>query len=46
MGFISRHAGVRGDVRYIINFNNSNDNTVQFGSFHFWRASLGVVLRP
>jgi hypothetical protein len=22
-----------------------NNNTVQFGSFHFWRASAGVVLR-
>lgn len=46
MGFFTRHARVRGDVRYFINFNDTADNTVQFGSFHFWRASLGVVLRP
>jgi hypothetical protein len=46
MGFFTRHAGVRGDVRYFINFNDTADKTVQFGSFHFWRASLGVVLRP
>jgi hypothetical protein len=45
-------AGVRGfcratrgcaATRYIIN--QRQDNTVQFGSFHFWRASVGVVLR-
>ena len=44
MGFVAEHVGIRGDVRYIINFNDNN-NTVQFGSFHFWRASVGVVLR-
>ena len=46
MGFFSRHGGVRGDVRYFRNFREeSATNTVQFGSFHFWRASLGVILR-
>jgi len=34
------------DVRYFRDFRESPPNTVQFGAFHFWRASLGVVLRP
>ncbi len=46
MGFFSEHAGIRGDVRYFRNFREAPPNTVQFGAFHFWRASLGVVLRP
>ncbi len=46
MGFFSDHAGFRGDVRYFRDFRESPPNTVQFGSFHFWRASLGIVLRP
>jgi hypothetical protein len=41
---VAEHVGIRGDVRYVVNFNDNN-NTVQFGSFHFWRASVGVVLR-
>jgi len=46
MGFFSDHAGFRGDVRYFRDFRESPPSTVQFGSFHFWRASLGIVLRP
>ena len=46
MGFLSEHAGIRGDVRYFHDFRETPPDTVQFGSFHFWRASLGVVLRP
>jgi hypothetical protein len=46
MGFFSDHAGFRGDVRYFRDFRDTPANTVQFGSFHFWRASLGIVLRP
>jgi outer membrane protein with beta-barrel domain len=45
MGYFSHHVGLRGDVRYIINFSDNN-NTVQFGQFHFWRGSIGIVLRP
>ena len=50
MGFLSDHVGLRGDVRYFRNFNDdSRIDTggvhVDFGSFHFWRASFGVVLR-
>jgi hypothetical protein len=46
MGFISQHVGLRGDVRYFRNLSgNSTLNNIDFGSFHFWRASIGVVLR-
>jgi hypothetical protein len=45
MGFLSNHVGVRGDVRYFRNLAENEANTVQFGGFHFWRASLGVVIR-
>jgi len=46
MGFFSDHAGIRGDVRYFRNLSDENStNTVQFGGFHFWRASFGVVIR-
>jgi hypothetical protein len=47
MGFTGRAIGVRGDVRYFRNL--VSDQTVapgniDFGAFHFWRASLGLVL--
>jgi len=46
MGFFSDHAGIRGDVRYFRNLSDENStSTVQFGGFHFWRASFGVVIR-
>ena len=49
MGYFSDHVGIRGDVRYFRNLKDNsgpNDFNVDFGSFHFWRASFGVVLRP
>jgi len=50
MGFLSDHVGLRGDLRYFRNFSdNSQINApgvnIDFGAFHFWRASFGVVLR-
>jgi hypothetical protein len=46
MGFLSDHVGLRGDVRYFRNLTGDNVlNNIDFGSFHFWRASFGVVLR-
>jgi hypothetical protein len=46
MGFLSQHVGLRGDVRYFRNLSgNSTINNIDFGGFHFWRASFGVVLR-
>ena len=46
MGFLSEHVGLRGDLRYFRNFRETPPDTLQFGAFHFWRASFGVVLRP
>ena len=48
MGFFGDHVGLRGDVRYFRDLHNnstSNSFNIDFGSFHFWRASIGVVLR-
>ena len=45
MGFMSQHVGLRGDVRYFRNLTGDTANNIDFGSFHFWRASFGVVLR-
>ena len=46
MGFLSQHVGVRGDVRYFRNVNSdSKIDNIDFGAFHFWRASFGIVLR-
>jgi len=51
MGFLSDHVGLRGDLRYFRTFNDNstisagNGVNIDFGSFHFWRASFGVVIR-
>jgi len=46
MGFMNNHVGVRGDVRYFHNFDDtSRINDINFGSMHFWRASFGFLLR-
>ena len=39
--------GVRADVRYfqdLVGTNVGNTTGIDFGSFHFWRASIGIVL--
>ena len=47
MRFFNAHVGLRGDVRYFrtINNNDSSIDNLDLGSFDFWRASVGVVLR-
>lgn len=48
MGYFADHVGVRGDLRYFRNFQDSGSNNplnLNIGTFHFWRASLGLVLR-
>jgi hypothetical protein len=45
MALPRRSVGVRGDVRYFRNLvNNATATSVDFGAFHFWRASIGLVL--
>jgi hypothetical protein len=39
--------GVRAEVRYfqdLVGTNNGNTAGIDFGSFHFWRASIGATL--
>lgn len=49
MGYFSDHVGIRGDLRYLRNIENNSSSITNInfdpGSFHFWRASVGVVIR-
>src|SRR6476620_10646339 len=49
MGYFSNHVGMRGDVRYMRTISDDNllDNglDINLGSFNFWRASIGLVIR-
>lgn len=40
-----RHFGVRGDLRYFRDLKKSGTSTtgVDFGSFHYWRGSVGLT---
>jgi Outer membrane protein beta-barrel domain len=47
MAFASRSVGVRGDLRYfrdLIDNQTGNTTNIDFGAFHFWRGSIGVIL--
>jgi hypothetical protein len=46
MAFTRRPFGVRGDLRYfrdLVNNGSGNTANIDFGSFHFWRAGIGVI---
>jgi hypothetical protein len=48
MGYFNDHVGLRGEVRYFRNVKDNstpNDFNIDFGGFHFWRATVGLVLR-
>jgi len=49
MGYFNDHVGLRGDVRYLRGFDNQVTGVtaidVNPGQLHFWRASIGLVLR-
>ncbi|HYM22306.1 MAG TPA: outer membrane beta-barrel protein [Vicinamibacterales bacterium] len=50
MGFFNEHVGLRGDVRYLRGFENTNTGVTTIdlngnGQLHFWRAAIGVVIR-
>jgi hypothetical protein len=46
MGYFSDHIGLRGDVRYFRDFQDNLRNPfIDVGTFHFWRGSIGLVLR-
>jgi Outer membrane protein beta-barrel domain len=47
LAFTHRSFGIRGDVRYFRDLRDNqqgNTTNIDFGSFHFWRASVGVIL--
>jgi len=48
-GFVANHLGVRADLRYIQsledNYSVSPFNQLDLGGFHYWRTSIGLVLR-
>jgi hypothetical protein len=49
MAYFSDHIGLRGDVRYlrtVTDTSSSGNASVAFGAFHFWRAAVGIVIRP
>jgi len=46
IGFMRRSAGVRADLRYfrnLVSTQTEDRGTIDFGAFHMWRASLGLV---
>ena len=47
MGFFNDVVGLRGDLRYVRSFQDTNDNlvTIGIGDFDYWRANVGVVFR-
>jgi len=49
MGYFATHFGIRGDVRYFRTFSDDvfdgDGVNLNPGSFHFWRASIGVVIK-
>lgn len=49
MGYFSDHVGLRGDVRYLRGTHDLNTGVSSIdlngNRLHFWRASVGVVLR-
>ena len=48
-GFLAAHLGVRADLRYIQSLGDNNSTNpftqIDLGGFHYWRTSIGVVLR-
>jgi len=47
MAFTGRAVGVRGDLHYYRDLKDTqsgNTTNIDFGAFHFWRASVGIIL--
>jgi hypothetical protein len=49
MGYFNSHFGLRGDIRYFRTLQDhssiANGVNIDLGGFHFWRASLGIVIK-
>ena len=44
MGFVSDHVGFRGDLRYLRSFEDLEE-TIDAGSFEFWKGTAGLTFR-
>jgi hypothetical protein len=47
MGVTRRNIGLRADLRYfrdLVDHAVGNTTDIDFGAFHFWRASIGIML--
>jgi hypothetical protein len=49
MAYLAQHVGLGADVRYVRGFKDLNTGITRLdlngGQLHYWRASVGVVLR-
>jgi hypothetical protein len=45
MGYFNDHVGARGDVRYFRNITGDRIQDIDFGNLHWWRLSVGLVIR-
>jgi opacity protein-like surface antigen len=47
MGYFNDHIGLRGDLRYFRTINSNFPDSFDFdnGEFHYWRTSIGLVIR-
>jgi len=51
MGYFATHIGIRGEVRYFRTFADDvfgdfgDLPDLDLGNFHFWRASIGLVIK-
>jgi len=47
MGFFNDHVGLRGDIRYLrtVNANFADSFDVSSGDLHYWRTTIGLVIR-
>ena len=48
IGFFNDHVGLRGDIRYFRSLQDpeeDNEFDIDFGTFDFWRGTVGVTFR-
>jgi hypothetical protein len=48
IGYFSRGAGIRGDIRYFRNLTDPEPDAeidLDLGDFSYWRGTVGLVLR-
>ena len=45
LGFFNDRVGLRGDITYFRSMTGNIVNGLDLGSLHFWRWSVGLVVR-